>query len=155
MTLSYKDAVSMAQAVETATKDSQKLRCDGEEDNPPPAPAVVPHREETDVHQLTHQKPTRRRTPGRGPPTSPKGSIPARKECHRCGGKHDPARCRFKEYECHYCKKRGHLQSVCRRKKADAAKKTEQTHQVADAPPDGEVEEYYMYTSQQMDQPNR
>ena len=39
---------------------------------------------------------------------------------YRCGGKHDASKCRFKEYECHYCKKRGHLASVCRKKAKDA-----------------------------------
>lgn len=87
ITLSYKDALSMAQA---ATKDSRKLRNDGvEDDSPwPPAPAVVTHREETAVHQLTHQKPTRSRTPGRRQPMSPRGSTTAHKECHGCGAKH-------------------------------------------------------------------
>ena len=28
-----------------------------------------------------------------------------------------PSKCRFKEYECHFCKKKGHLASVCRKKK--------------------------------------
>ena len=38
--------------------------------------------------------------------------------CHRCGGKHDPSQCSFREYECNYCKKTGHLAKVCRKKAA-------------------------------------
>ena len=38
--------------------------------------------------------------------------------CYRCGGKHDPSQCSFREYECHYCKKKGHLAKVCRKKAA-------------------------------------
>ena len=39
-------------------------------------------------------------------------------DCYRCGGKHPATHCRYKEYDCHYCKKKGHLASVCRKKKA-------------------------------------
>ena len=41
-------------------------------------------------------------------------------ECHHCGGQHWASQCCFKDYECHYCKKRGHLASVCKKKKAQA-----------------------------------
>ena len=33
-------------------------------------------------------------------------------------GKHDSSHCRFKEAECHYCRKRGHIATVCRKKKS-------------------------------------
>ncbi len=36
--------------------------------------------------------------------------------CYRCGGKHAATFCRFKETECHYCHKKGHLARVCRSK---------------------------------------
>jgi len=43
--------------------------------------------------------------------------------CHRCGGKHLADRCRFKESDCHYCGKKGHLAKVCRsRLKGNATK---------------------------------
>ena len=31
------------------------------------------------------------------------------KECHRCGGRHEPSTCPFKHYECRFYKKKGHL----------------------------------------------
>ena len=37
-------------------------------------------------------------------------------DCFRCGGKHNPNSCRFKEAECFYCKKKGHMMRVCRKK---------------------------------------
>ena len=36
--------------------------------------------------------------------------------CYRCGGKHDAQSCPYKKEKCHYCKKAGHLQKVCRKK---------------------------------------
>ena len=41
--------------------------------------------------------------------------------CYRCGGKHDAAKCRFKEYDCRYCHKKGYLAAVCRKKAKDQA----------------------------------
>ena len=41
--------------------------------------------------------------------------------CYRCGGDHLAADCRFKDSQCYYCKKKGHLAKVCR-SKAKAAK---------------------------------
>ena len=38
--------------------------------------------------------------------------------CHRCGGQHNASDC---PYECHYCKKRGHLAKVCRKKEKDSS----------------------------------
>ena len=52
----------------------------------------------------------------------PGGGASAQSDCYRCGGKHQAAQCRFKEYECHFCRKKGHLASVCRKKKARSSK---------------------------------
>lgn len=49
------------------------------------------------------------------------------KVCHQCGGKRQPSTCRYKEYECRYCRKKGHLAAIHvrrRKRKADS----EQTH---------------------------
>ncbi|XP_033731244.1 uncharacterized protein K02A2.6-like [Pecten maximus] len=35
------------------------------------------------------------------------------KPCYRCGGNHDPKVCRFKDSECYYCKKKGHIKEKC------------------------------------------
>ena len=42
-------------------------------------------------------------------------------ECYRCGGHHNPSDCPFKQYECHNCKKSGHLARVCRKKKGSSS----------------------------------
>ena len=44
------------------------------------------------------------------------GSDNSGKECHRCGGTHEPSTCPFKQYDCRYCKKKGHLARMCRKK---------------------------------------
>ena len=53
-------------------------------------------------------------------------------DCSRCGGKHESVRCRYRQYECHHCKKMGHLACVCR-KKGQQQTDQQQTHHVAEA----------------------
>ena len=67
-------------------------------------------------------------------------------ECHRCGGKYPAARYKFKDYECHFCNKKGHLPAVCRNKKRVAARsepKREQAHHITDNSDDDN--EYNLY----------
>ena len=33
----------------------------------------------------------------------------AQPDCYRCGAKHKPSGCKFREAECHFCKKKGHI----------------------------------------------
>ena len=141
--LTYKEALEMAQAAETAVKDSQKLCASGGDDNDAPPVVVTPGVETT----VQHMK-TARSRPTKGKPTTPqKGNSTHRgQECHRCDGKHDPSKCRFKEHESHYCKKRRHLAAVCHKKKqADNSQKTEQAHQAEVASLRQEEPEYTMY----------
>ena len=37
-------------------------------------------------------------------------------KCYRCGWNHHTSTCKFKQYECHGCLKKGHLKSVCHSK---------------------------------------
>ena len=70
--------------------------------------------------------------------------------CYRCGGPHLAPSCRFKETICRFCKKRGHVEKVCRSKanpkqplsapKRNFYVQEEQTLQLEDA------EAYGMYT---------
>ena len=89
------------------------------------------------VHALTHSRSRRQWTQGRRSDSSrqdtgrgvqgqsssgrsqgqhvKKKSTGARK-CHRCGKNHDASSCKYREYECHLCHRRGHLRSMCRSK---------------------------------------
>ena len=54
----------------------------------------------------------------RQPPSNPtKLTLPD--ACSRCGAAHSPSTCKYKTATCHYCKKLGHLASVCRKKARD------------------------------------
>ena len=136
--LTYQEALEMALAAETAEKDSQKLRASGDDSHA--ALVAVTHKEETVVQQV---RPARsrlsKRSGQRGSPTGHKES-----QCQRCGGKHDPTKCRFREYDCHYCKKKGHLAAVCRKKQAEAAQTAQQAHRVEVAPSE-QGREYNLY----------
>ena len=91
--LTYAEALV---AAETAVKDSEKLHA-GCDDSVPSVLVAVTHR--TIVQQIrTARSQPSRRPLQRGSPTAHKES-----KCYRCGGKHDPTRCHFKDYECHYC----------------------------------------------------
>ena len=74
---------------------------------------------EKGTKDLTIQDTTQNRGPGlnytsqecnqRSKVTPPHTSKP----CHRCGDKQSHTTCRFKDFDCHNCKRRGHLAKVC------------------------------------------
>ena len=54
------------------------------------------------------------------------------KLCYRCGKRHKVTACSFKEAECHACKKKFHIATVCQTKlkKHGRPPKSEHTHRV-------------------------
>ena len=62
---------------------------------------------------------------------------------YQCGRKHEALKCKYKKYECHHCQKKGHLASVCCKKRKDLQVQPEKTHLVV-ADVSDEVE-YAMY----------
>jgi hypothetical protein len=107
--LTLEKAVTIAQALESAVKDSQDL---------------------SGVHQAVHTvAPPRQR---RRQATNGHDSNPKQTPCYRCGrAGHSPDSCRFKKETCHHCRKVGHIKKVCRsllkEKKCPVKKITEQS----------------------------
>jgi hypothetical protein len=112
-TLTYATARDMALASETAEKDAKRLH----ETSSEPTPA---RQEKAEVFKVT-PKPTKTRSGA---------SRGIQSDCYRCGGKHAPATCKFKSYECHYCHKKGHIATACRKRKAQAKREAEQDARV-------------------------
>ena len=55
-------------------------------------------------------------------------------ECYRCGGKHKSEDCKFKEDECYYCHKKGHIAKKCKAKRRDNnANKSREDQQTTEA----------------------
>ena len=55
--------------------------------------------------------------------------------CFRCGGPHSPVGCRFKDVDCNYCHKRGHIAKACysrerERKQQQPRRQQQRTHQL-------------------------
>ena len=69
--------------------------------------------------------------------------IKQKNECYRCGGgSHKASECKFKDAECHYCKKKGHIARVCRSRLRK--QKAKQAHQLTDESHDAEEADMYM-----------
>ena len=89
--LSFDKALKIAKAVETAERDSRGMQ-------KPSSQVPKP------VHSITRR-------------SNPTTKMPSHKDiCYRCGGKHTSVSCKYKDSECHFCKKKGHLAKVCKAK---------------------------------------
>ena len=133
--LTYAKALDIAQAAETADTDSKRLQDHKETST----------KDVTDTQE--ERKPINR---VHNPPKKSQQPAQQKSECYRCGGKHPPARCKYKDFDCHFCKKKGHLASVCRKKKKEKGEPSkEQANRVADEGPssseDDSEPEYRMY----------
>lgn len=102
--LTFKKAMVLCQAIEAVELNAKDLQA-----RQPPKTATV----------LALNKPTKSRRP-------PAASVTTK--CSRCGGQHPAKDCSFKDAECHYCKKRGHIAKVCHTKAKD--KQRRKTHQL-------------------------
>ena len=112
--LTFDKALEIALTSETAEKDSEPLNLSTApdqigkvKDRPPPAP---PSTYKSD-HNSKRGKP-----PNRGGKRQQSAQSQRKEECYRCGGDHSQAHCPYKEYDCNYCKKKGHLARRCRKR---------------------------------------
>lgn len=83
----FDEAFALAQAFESAERNAKDIQ----------APVQTP------VHAVRKSQGTRQ-------------YASRTTDCYRCGGKHSPSVCRFKDEPCHFCKKKGHIARVCRTK---------------------------------------
>ena len=102
--LTYDKAVSLATSIEASERDSRNLR----------AGKASP---ENVNYQAAGTGAAGARNTGGGvkkpqEQSFKQGSI----TCYRCGGPHLAPSCKFKDKVCRYCKKKGHLEKVCRAK---------------------------------------
>ena len=88
----FKRAMEIAQAMETADRDATHLQGLQKELTPT----------EAAVHVARKPQGVERSRPYAN--------------CHRCGGRHKPSQCKFKEAECYACGKKGHISKACRSK---------------------------------------
>ena len=135
--LTFKKAYDLAQASETAEKNSKHLH----QQHP-----------SNSVHALSRPK----------NPTRQHSTV----SCYRCGGKHATKDCQCQDVICHNCQKKGHLARVCRskprprRQTRSSFAKRQNTHHVSqgdEAPPSSEeqtssaAQEYPEYLHQVSD----
>lgn len=133
--LTFDSAVSKCIAIEQSFKDVQALQ--GESN--------------TTVNKISQVRPKHTQRPKRdkedGEATRPESPS----TCYRCGGTHNAQSCPYKEVKCHYCKKAGHLQKVCRKKKA-AEQKHAPVHAIDEVVDDiDETVDFYHTTLSQGD----
>ena len=87
----FEDTLKLALAMEAADKDAKDLT--------------------NDLEQPVHNVCSRHRPSMKQGPREREGPP---RNCYRCGGKHSPDSCWFKEAECHACHKKGHIARVCK-----------------------------------------
>ena len=97
--LTFEKALNLSVAMETAAKDTQELS----------------KREvKQGVHKLAVAK-GGSASSGKNP--SSVGTSNSESSCWRCGRKHSPDQCWFKEEICRKCKTKGHIQRMCKKRK--------------------------------------
>ena len=131
--LTYAKALDMAIAAETAEKDARSLRMSEDSKTPPEEGKLVNRVGSKNPPVGGARKERPREDQGTG-------------ECYRCGGKHLASRCRHKNTECHFCKRKGHIISACRkRKEVKKEVPREQTNQISENDCDEDYEENRLY----------
>lgn len=116
--LTFDKALEIALAAETADKDSKRLT-DCDQDSTPGQTQIRGKITGTDTTPVYKLNSGEKRYPPARPGDANKSSA-REQECYRCGGRHHPSRCTFLEYKCHFCKRKGHLAKMCRKKAANS-----------------------------------
>jgi hypothetical protein len=123
--LTFNRAMEMTQAAETAERDAKRLQIASA--NEGVASPNSEHYNRTEVHKI--QQEGKQNTQSSAPSQHEKPTGRNFITCTRCGGKHSAAKCYYKDSDCHYCGKKGHIASACRTRLA-RKRKPEQAHVV-------------------------
>ena len=110
--LTFERAFKQAKAMETAERDSKGLQDKTRDMMPPTVNAVITQSSGRHGRRLQSLPPRQARV--------------AQPDCYRCGAKHKPSECKFREAECHFCKKKGHIAKVCLSKNKKSSSRTNQ-----------------------------
>lgn len=105
--LTYKKALEMAMALETAAQNAADLKKTGQ--NLQQAQHV------NKIHSNQKHQST-------GRTERHDTHTEAKDECYRCGKQHSPAVCRYKDVECYSCGKTRHLSKKCRQRQSAVIK---------------------------------
>jgi len=98
--LTFDTAMKLAQSIEATERDTRKLKNSNNSSS-------------STGHNIHFNRSKR----GQSFPSGSKlSSVAGRISCYRCGGNHLAPACKFKDAECRFCKKKGHLARVCRAK---------------------------------------
>ena len=71
---------------------------------------------ELEVKDMYGQKPVHQIRRNQSASRSQPPAAAPQLTCYRCGGNHKANKCSFKDAECHFCHKKGHISTVCRNK---------------------------------------
>ena len=135
--LTFDKALGIALSAEAVDKDSKRLT-GGTQDKDLPAP--IEHVKDRPNPKHTGKGNRHSKTNKPQQPRQQSSQNSGNLDCYRCGGQHNPSDCPLKHYECHYCKKRGHLAKVCRQNKKDSS-----SHEQANFVEDEGDSEYGMF----------
>ncbi len=134
--LTYEKATELALAIESAERDTKDIK----RSHPPMHKPVL-------YNRSTATPSSKGDTPAKGD-DKPKGTRTV--TCYRCGGDHLAPVCKFKDSQCNFCKKTGHITRVCRARLRQKDQPRANFHIEEDVPSDPEYEgTYSTFTIQQ------
>ena len=107
--LTWKMAVDIANAMESADRQANALRNEASSSDKKLDPYKPPQPRHTE--QRRHDK-------------------ESNKSCFRCAENHAPQSCRFKNQNCRFFKKQGHIEKVCKKEKGSAKPRNDERNPV-------------------------
>ena len=118
-TLNFKKAYEMAVGMETAAKNARDIQQGSMTLEERQTPSGQQHNvNKVNEHMKRQQS----------------GDTPKGIECYRCGGRHKSDECKFKEEECYFCHKKGHIARKCRAKeRLNTSNRSRDDQQVAES----------------------